>query len=182
MNIEKEPQREINYINQYRRQMKNYVMTSRFNNSTWTENTNFRKRIDKHGCVYCAPMVVSQDIPYDSIMFVLEMNNDINRIMGIGMVKNHPAQYKYNVYENNNFNRYVYTGKYRIDRSSMTEEEESIIRAFDILCFSGNHHMKRGQGLTAFPVKSLCRCAYNKMDLVEFITNMFKTRIIVQEI
>jgi len=87
MNIEKEPQREINYINQYRRQMKNYVMTSRFNNSTWTENTNFRKRIDKHGCVYCAPMVVSQDIPYDSIMFVLEMNNDINRIMGIGMVK-----------------------------------------------------------------------------------------------
>jgi hypothetical protein len=115
-------------------------------------------------------------------MFVLEMNNDTNQIMGIGMVRNHPTQNKYNVYQNDNFNRYVYTGKYRIDRESMTEEEEIILRAFDILCFRGNQHMKRGQGLTAFPVESLCRCAYNKMDLVDFITNMFKTRIMNQEI
>lgn len=180
--MEKEQQYERNYITEYRRQMKNHIMTSRFNNSTWAENANFRKRTGKHGCIYCAPMIVSQEIPYDSIMFVLEMNNDTNRIMGIGMVKNHYTQNKYNVYENNNFNRYVYTGKYRIDRGSISDEEEIVLRAFDILCFSGTHHMKRGQGLTAFPVKSLCRCAYNKMDLVDFITNMFKTRITKQEI
>lgn len=179
---QEEVKRERTYITQYRRQLKNHVMTSRFNNSTWSENMSFRKRNGKHGCVYCAPIIVSQQIPYDSVMFVLEMNNDTNQIMGIGMVRNHPVQNKYNVYQNNNFNRYVYTGKYRIDRESMTEEEEIILRAFDILCFRGNQHMKRGQGLTAFPVESLCRCAYNKMDLVEFITNMFKTRIMNQEI
>ena len=175
-------QRERTYVNQYRQEMKNHVLTSRFNNSTWSENTSFRKRNGKHGCVYCAPITVNHQIPYDSVMFVLEMNNDTNKIMGIGMVRNHPVHNRYNVYQNNNFNRYVYAGKYRIDRSVMTEEEDIIIRAFDILCFTGNTHMKRGQGLTAFPVESLCRCAYNKMDLVDFITDMFKTRIINQEI
>ena len=162
--------------------MKNHVMTSRFNNSTWSENTSFRRRHGKAGCIYCAPNVVSHAIPYDSVLFVLEMNNDTNKIMGIGMVRNHPVQNYHSVYQNNNFNRYAYTGKFRIDRSSFTGDEEVIIRAFDIMCFTGNHHVKRGQGLTAFPIESLCRCAYNKMDLVDFITNMFKTRITKQEI
>jgi hypothetical protein len=165
------------YINQYRREMKNHIMTSRFNDSTWTENVDFRKRTGKYGCIYCAPTVVSGLVPYDSVMFVLEMNNDKNRIMGIGMVRNHPSSVRHNVYQNNNFNRYTYTGKHRIDRDMMTEEEEIVMRAFDILCFNGNKHMKRGQGLTSFPVDALYRCAHNKMDLVDFVTKMFKTRI-----
>jgi hypothetical protein len=174
--------REKTCITQYKQELKNYILTSRFNDSTWSENNSFRKRNGKHGCVYCAPIMVSHEIPYDSIMFILEMNNDTNKIMGIGMVRNHPIQNYYNVYQNNNFNRYVYTGKYRIDRSKLTEEEETVLRAFDVLCFTGNKHMKRGQGLTAFPFDTLCRCAYNKVDLVEFITDMFKTRITNQEI
>ncbi len=182
MEKEREPIRERIYISQYRRQLKNHIMTSRFNNSTWTENANYRKRNGKNGCIYCAPIMVSQSVPYDAVMFVLEMNNDTNKIMGIGMVRNHPTSNKCYVYQNNNFNRYTYTGKYRIDRGSMTAEEDIVMRAFDILCFKGNKHMKRGQGLTAFPVDYLCRCAYNKLDLVDFITNMFKTRIIKQEI
>ena len=169
--------RERTYINQYRKQMKNHIMTSRFSNATWGENVSFRKRTGKHGCIYCAPIVVSQHVPHDSVMFILEMNNDTNKIMGVGMVRNRPSHGIYHVYQNNNFNRYTYTGKYRIDRESMTAEEEIVMRVFDILCFRGNRHMKRGHGLTAFPVESLCRCAYNKMDLVDFMTTMFKTRI-----
>ena len=109
------------------------------------------------------------------------MNNDTNKIMGIGMIKNHPNSKQLNVYENKNYTRFIYAGKNRIDRSEMTEEELAIISAFDTLCFTGNRHMKRGQGLLSFPVEMLCRCA-KILDLVDFVTNMFKIRMSKQQI
>ena len=162
-------------INEYRKQMRHYIMTSRFNNSTWNENEEFRKNQPKIGCIYCSPSPVTTNIPYESILFILEMNNDTNLISGIGMVINKPKPNKYYVYENGNYNRYSFTGKYRIDRNEMTEEENTIMKVFDILCFTGNRHMKRGQGLTMFPIDMLYKC-HKKLDLAEFICNMFKTR------
>ena len=104
------------------------------------------------------------------------MNNETNSILGIGMVRNHPIFNKFHVYENGNYNRYVYAGKTRIDRNEMTAEEDLIMQVFDILCFRGNRHMKRGQGLKSFPPDMLYRCS-KKLDLVKFINNMFKTRL-----
>jgi hypothetical protein len=150
-------------------------MTSRFNNNTWEENTYFREKQSKIGCIYCSPNPVSMNIPHESILFILEMNNDKNHISGVGMVMNKPKINKYSVYENGNYNRYSFIGNYRIDRTEMTEEENTIMRVFDILCFTGNRHMKRGQGLTMFPVEMLYKC-HKKLDLVEFIRNMFKSR------
>ena len=154
--------------------MSKFIVTSRFNNSTWRENQEFRDR-SKVGCVYCAPVMVTMKIPLDAIVFVLEMNNETNRIMGIGMVKNHPVCGKHRVYLNGNYNRFVYSGKHRIDRKNMTEEEETIMQAFDILCFKGNTHMKRGQGLKSFPLDMLFRCK-KVIDLIDFICEMFKKR------
>jgi hypothetical protein len=104
------------------------------------------------------------------------MNNDTNKIMGIGMIRNHPVLNKFFVYDNGNYNRYVYIGKNRISRTDMSEEEEKVMQIFDILCFQGNRHMKRGQGLKSFPVDMLYRCS-KKLDLVKFIGNMFKIRL-----
>lgn len=154
--------------------MTRFIVTSRFNNSTLRENQEFRDR-SQLGCVYCAPVMVTTKIPLDSIIFVLEMNNEINRIVGIGMVKNHPVCGKHRVYVNGNYNRFVYCGKYRIDRKNMTEDEENIMQAFDILCFKGNTHMKRGQGLKSFPIDMLFRCK-KVIDLIDFICEMFKKR------
>jgi hypothetical protein len=114
-------------------------------------------------------------------MFVLEMNNDTNKIIGVGMIRNHAICSKYHVYENGTYNRYAYSGKYRIDRSEMAEEEEVIMQAFDILCFTGNRHMKRGQGLKSFPVDILYKCS-KVVDLVKFISEMFKKRITSQKV
>jgi hypothetical protein len=116
------------------------------------------------------------DVPIDSIIFMLEMNNDTNKIMGIGMIRNHQLNAQLDIYEKRNYSRYVYTGKHRIDRSEMSGDEELVMLAFDELCFRGNHHMKRGQGLLSFPVEILCKCL-KVLDLVEFITNMFRIRI-----
>ena len=109
-------------------------------------------------------------------MFILEMNNDANKIMGIGMVRNNPNINKYNIYTEGNYNRYVYMGNTRIGREEMNIEEDKIMQVFDILCFKGNKHMKRGQGLKSFPTDMLFRCS-NLLDLVEFISKMFKKRL-----
>ena len=67
--------------------------------------------------------------------------------------------------------------KIHIDRSELSNKEEIIMKAFDILCFKTNNHMKRGQGILQFPVKSLYRIKKQVIDLVDFVNNMFKNRI-----
>jgi hypothetical protein len=104
------------------------------------------------------------------------MNNDINQIAGIGLVRNHYYCEKYRVYRNNNYNRYVYPGKQRIDRSEMNARENAVMQIFDILCFTGNKHMKRGQGLKSFPCEILYKYK-DQIDLVGFIGSMFKKRM-----
>jgi hypothetical protein len=163
-------------LRNFKREFKNYLLTSLFNNTTWEENQRFRNQHSEVGCVYCAPDPISCQIPNESILFILEMNNDTNRIMGIGMVRNHSILGKYFVYNEDNYNRYVYIGKTRIDRSEMTKEEERIMTVFDILCFNGNKHMKRGQGIKSFPTDMLYRMN-PILDLVSFIGKMFKTRL-----
>ena len=163
-------------IKQYTASMKHFIMTSRFNDDTISENKAYRNDNPKIGCIYCTPQTISKKVPIDAILFILEMNNDKNRIEGIGMVRNHPQVNKFNVYNNGNYNRYNYIGKHRIDREAMTEEENKIMTVFDILCFTGNKHMKRGQGLRSFPTEFLYKCS-KTLDLVVFITNMFKSRM-----
>jgi len=161
----------------YKSQMKNYLMTTRFNNMTWTENQMYRSRIGiERGCIYGTPEANTIQISEDAIIFVLEMNNETNSIIGIGMIRNHAIIRKHHIYSNDNYNRYAYLGRSRIDRSEMTEMEEKIMKAFDILCFTGPRHMKRLQGLKMFPIDILYKCR-KVLDLMEFIRQMFKSRI-----
>jgi hypothetical protein len=160
----------------FKKQQEKYLLTSRFNNETVEENKRFRSNHQKVGCIYCAPNKITETIPSNKIMFVLEMNNDINEIIGIGMLRNHSYIQRYNVYTHNNYNRYIYMGKHRIDRKDMTQEELTIMKVFDRLCFTGNHHVKRGQGLKQFPSNMLYNCL-SKINLLEFVNDMFKKRI-----
>jgi len=163
-------------VREYKATLKHYIMTSRFNTQTLQENRDFVKKTKSVNCVYCCPDAIAKHIPVDTILFVLEMNNDINQIAGIGMVRNHAFMYKYSVYSTSSYNRYIYSGKNHISRENMTEEEERIMKVFDILCFTGNKHMKRGQGIKAFPIEVLYKCKHT-VDLVGFIAQMFKTRM-----
>jgi len=162
-------------INKFITESRFHIITSRFNNKTWEENENYRSIHKKIGCIYCSPSPITSRVSIDSVVFILEMNNDINKIIGIGMVKNHPQIQKYSVYENGNYNRYTFTGKYRIDRIELTEQEDKIMKIFDMLCFKGNRHMKRGQGLQLFPAEILYNLS-SRINLVDCIEEMFKNR------
>ena len=65
-------------LTEFKVNMKNTILTSRFSNETWEQNVQFRKKMgDKVGCIYCSPDMISSSVPLDSIMFILEMNNCI---------------------------------------------------------------------------------------------------------
>jgi len=165
-------------IENYRTQLNKFIITSRFTNATWSENEQYRARNKNIGCIYCAPELIASNIPLDSILFVLEMNNDTNKIMGIGLVRNHAYSGLHRVYADGNYNRYVYVGKMRLSRQDFTEQEEKVFQIMDKLLFTGTRHMKRGHGLKAFPINTLYECSQKKIDLVNYVSTMFKTRML----
>jgi hypothetical protein len=151
------------------------LTTTRFNDFTWNENVRYRETHPVIGCIYPTPEMNNHKLNKDDVIFVLEMNNEQNRIMGVGMIRNKVFIKRYQVYSDDNYNRYAYIGKRRIDRSEMSKEEENIMRTFDILCFTGNRHMKRLQGIKAFPIDMLFKCR-KIVDLVDYIRKMFLGR------
>lgn len=163
-------------LQSFQQNMKKYLTTTRFNNNTWDENCNYRNKKTNIGCIYGTPDTASEQIIPDGIIFVLEMNNDMNKIMGIGMIRNKHFIKKHHIYSNEQYNRYSYVGKYRIDRNDMSDYEEIIMKAFDHLCFKGPRHMKRLSGIRLFPIDMLYNIS-SIIDLVDFITNMFKIRL-----
>jgi hypothetical protein len=176
------PRREyLAKLRAFKKQFTQNIVTTRFNESTWQENIEFRKKYTNVKCIYCTPTTISRKIPSDSILFVLEMNNTKNKIMGIGLIKNHPYTSKYSVYENNNYNRYNYVGRIRIDRTDMDGEEIKIIDKLDQLCFRGTSHVKRGHGITALPIQLLYKHK-DEYNFHELIRQMFKKRMEVKNI
>ena len=172
-------------LRSYCNELKPRIVTTRFNKETWMVNENYReKHYPSLGCAYGVPSKTTNSFTGDDVLLVLEMNNSENRIMGIGMVKNQPLirNKQYSVYENPEYNRYVYLGKTRIDRSDMNEDEEQMMKVFDILCFTGKRHQKRLAGIKAFQMDMLFKMSLKlkelgRPDLVDFMIQMFKMRM-----
>ena len=152
---------------------KHYLMITRFNDCTHSEMLEYCKHIKGVQCCYGVPRLVSNFVNPDGIMFVLEMNNDIDKIVGIGMVRNVAIAGKHRIYEEENYNRYAYLGKTRIAREQMTPDEEELMKILDNYCFKGCRHQKRGQGINFFPPN----VEIPEYNAVEFIIGMFKRRL-----
>jgi hypothetical protein len=125
-------------------------------------------------CVYGSPIPVKHAVRGSAWMIVLEMQNDANRIAGIGLVKNSPnlpsvpiphsskggvgSTLKPSVYNCGNYNRFIYQGAYRIDLLSndtddikLTQEEQIVIKMLELALFYGPNHSKRGKGICELP-------------------------------
>lgn len=66
-----------------------YIATTRFTNYTYNENLEWRERFKWKGCVYGLNKKMPLTIPHLAMVYVIEMNNDQNKIMGIGLVRNY---------------------------------------------------------------------------------------------
>ena len=129
-----------------------YIATTRFTNYTYKENLDWRERFKWKGCVYGLNKKMPLTVPHLAMVYVIEMNNDENKIMGIGLVRNYiNPKYKMCIYKSDtNYNRYIYNSAYRKDRSELNEK---FLEALEIILFTGYGHYKRGQGITVIPWK-----------------------------
>ena len=150
-----------------------FLCTTRFNNKTYAENRNACKRLNLK-CFYSNPYVLPQHIPQGATVYVLEMNNEENKIMGIGKIQNYLQMDVYRVYENDFYNQMYFAGNERIRCDTLHEEQKQFICALERLCFYGRTHLKRGHRMTCFPIKTLGLCQRNELDILDRISEMFK--------
>jgi hypothetical protein len=150
-----------------------YILNVRFNNETWEYNNNYRKN-KNIACIYACPNKITSSIPYEDTLFVIEMNNSINQIIGIGMIKNKVINLHNNIKIQNdfNYNRYIYIGSYYICREILYNYNPRFITQLEYLLFKGKTHSKRGMGLTRFPLHLINKNTFD-YDIKEIIKNIF---------
>jgi hypothetical protein len=85
---------------------------------------------------------------------MIEMKNDENRIIGIGLIKNRPYdRYMTALYGEGNYTRYVYRGDIHIDRDFINTHKPKLLEVLESILFKGKTHLKRGYGFSALTDK-----------------------------
>ena len=150
------------------------VACTRFNNETWQENLDWRKQHNYEGCIYGTPVRMKENIPFERLVFVLEMNNDKNRIEGVGLIRKQLKLDKYyKIYKNWNYNRFTYASSYRIDRDEIDNDDETVFKTLDQLLFKGARHIKRGHGIQQLP-RWILKNKY-KYSFAKFFRDLFSS-------
>ena len=139
------------------------LAVTHFNDATFLENERWRESNHYDGCIYNSPVSIKQTIMLFSKICVIEMNNETNKIIGIGLIKNKIIPKHHKIYSDNNYNRYTYCGKKRIDASLL---DETIRCKLEERLFKGKNQLKRSQGIVEVP-----------MDVRENYFNYIKSEI-----
>jgi hypothetical protein len=153
-----------------------YLACTRFNNATYKENIDYRMKYNES--VIYGPAYKIRDIyPPGSLIFVAEMNNETNKIQGIGLIKNSLVSDKrHKVYENGEYNRYIYRGNYWISREDLLILDSEIIEIFDNILFKGKSHMKFRTGITILTEKLFTHWIYELSSLKNQVKSAFLTQ------
>jgi hypothetical protein len=146
------------------------ILSTRFNDHTWSQSLAYREQ--NTCCVYGAPQAITPSVEQESIVFVVEMNNDRNEIMGVGLIRNKPLLNKYyNVYNDGNFNRFIYKSTYRIDREQMIRHNQTLVETLDRILFKGKTHSKRNAGFSLVPMKLMKQ--YKEINFARELRSIF---------
>ena len=128
------------------------LAATRFNNFTATENKRWRENNSYTGCIYNSPIYIKDTIPLLEELYIIEMNNDTNKIMGFGKIYNKIyVDRAYLIHDDRIYNRHTYKGKIRIDINEIINddvENKIYIEKIEDRLFRGYKHMKRGCGIS----------------------------------
>jgi len=156
-----------------------YIAVTRFNATTFAENYSFNVGMNNGSWAYNTPVTLKQKYDNDSTFVLLEMNNTTNKIMGMSIINHLYATHKYRMYGDDNYNRFCYFGKFRIDCAQFDETENAeIISHLENICFKGKRHLKRGQGIHVLSNKNVNTylCEQEDVNLLVPIQHMFLKR------
>ncbi len=125
-----------------------YIASTRFNNETYQANRHYRTKNDM-SVIYGTNIKIQSKYDPGSILFVIEMNNDENHIEGIGLIRNTQVTDKrYNIYENADYNRFIYRGDYWLSREKLEAFDAELVEICDLVLFKGKSHLKRQSGIS----------------------------------
>lgn len=150
-----------------------HLACTRFTNSTYDENMKYREKT-MEPVIYGTTLQIRKSYSIGTLLFVAEMNNDINKIEGIGLIKNLlVCNKRHKIYENNEYNRYIYSGKYWLNRSQIIDFDIEIVEILDNILFKGRSHLKRRTGITIITEKLFVHWNYDLKILKHKIKQMF---------
>jgi len=150
-----------------------YIASTRFNNETYNENMTYRK---KSGIpvIYGTSIRIQEKYDVGTLMFVTEMNNEENRIEGIGLIRNIQVyDKKHVIYSNSDYNRYLYNGDYWISRDTILEKDDEIAKICDTVLFKGKSNLKRLSGISVLTTQLFTNWDYKLSVLKEKIRALF---------
>ena len=150
-----------------------YIASTRFNNDTYSENISYRK---KSGIpvIYGTSIRIQDKYDVGTLLFVVEMNNEENRIEGIGLIRNTLVyDKKHVIYSNSDYNRYLYKGDYWISRETILEKDAEIAEICDTVLFKGKSHLKRVSGISVLTAQLFTNWDYKLCVLKEKIRRLF---------
>jgi len=125
------------------------ISCTRFTGQTWEENCRYRRERGITGALYGTPRRIRPSYAANGWLFVLEMDNTNNKVLGIGLITNTVIMDKrYSIHTDGNYNRFAYRGKHRLDRTDLSARDQRMLGVFDTLLFKGKRHCKFAQGIT----------------------------------
>lgn len=133
-----------------------HIATTRFNNATFAENMAYRKKIGplSVNVLYGPCFPIHEKYAIGCPIFVFEMNNEENRIEGIGLIKNQIVHdKKYKIYSESDYNRIIYRGSHWLSREQLLLLDEELVVIFDNMLFKGKSHLKRQSGISVITEK-----------------------------
>jgi hypothetical protein len=150
-----------------------YIACTRFNNSTYKENIDYRQKY-KEEIIYGSAFKIRDIYSPGSLIFVAEMNNETNKIEGIGLIRNLLVSDKrHKIYENSEYNRFIYRGKHWIARHQLDNSDLEIGQILDNILFKGKSHLKFRSGITVITDKLFTHWDYELRTLKNKIKKAF---------
>ncbi len=151
-----------------------YIACTRFTTETWEQNILYREK-------YAIPVIYGSSVKirdtYEKgiLMFVAEMNNQTNKILGIGLIRNTlVTDDKTKIYDNFEYNRYIYKGNYWLSREQLITLDPEIVEMLDIILFKGKSNLKRFLGITILTKKLFINWNYELDVLSNKINTVFQ--------
>ena len=150
------------------------LAVTKFNIETYNENKRWRESRYYDGCIYGSSVKIKESVSPQCVIIIFEMNNSLDVIEGIGIIKNKIDHKKYNIYNDNNYNRYIYRSNFRLDKKDFDESLREIIINLEKLLFTGKTHLKRGHGIqiVSDTLKKL-----NDFNFDKYFIDLFKEKL-----
>ena len=127
-----------------------HIGTIRFNEfRSYEKLTSWKEKKNWKGCFYSLSSPIPAKIRDNQYLFIVEMDNNNNKIFGIGFIKNIKSKgINTGIYTNFKYNLYNYSSAFHIDREGVEKTfGKELLSSFEKLLLHGRSHYKRGKGI-----------------------------------